>query len=239
MKETTRTFTYTAMRGTYITSACAFILLLLIDGGLLGLLVFLFIHNSLLRLVVPGIETVIYLLLIVVLLAPLWTKHRLSATHLQLHYGLSLNITIPRSTIIAAQAVRERLTMLEPMWARYDANKNRIVSAFSATGQVLLHLDGTHSYKVGRSTVLADTILLNVDACDEFLADLIPVADSMLDNLPHPRSAIHRGPTINRDTCPPDRMPTDAVSLRSPIVDAAPPLSTLAAPLCYSSRTGR
>src|SRR5215813_2238227 len=145
------------MRGTYITSICAFIALLLIDGGFLCLLVFLFIHISLLRLVVPGIATVMYLLLIAILLAPLWTKHRLSATHLRLHYGLSLNITIPRSTIIAAQAVRERLTMLEPMRARYDANKSRIVAAFSTKGQVLLQLDGTHSYKVGRSTVLADT----------------------------------------------------------------------------------
>src|SRR5215467_2766986 len=168
MKETIRTFTYTAMRGAYITSACAFAFLLLADGSFLGLLIFLFIHNSLLRLVVYGIAIVIYLLLIVVLLAPLWTKHRLSATHLQLHYGLSLNINIPRDTIIAIQAVRERLTVLEPVQAHYDANKSRIVAAFSDMGQVLLRLDGPHSYKMGRSTVLADTILLNVDDRDEF-----------------------------------------------------------------------
>jgi hypothetical protein len=77
--------------------------------------------------------TVIYLLLIAVLLAPLWTRHRLSATHLQLRYGLTLNVNIPRSTIVAAQAVRERLTMLEPMQARYDAKKSCIVAALKTS----------------------------------------------------------------------------------------------------------
>ena len=172
MKEATRTFSYTAQRWDYITTICAIAFLFLTDGGFLALLIFLLIHNGLLRLVVLAIVTVSYLLFITVLLAPLWTQHRLSATHLQLHYGLSLNITIPRGTIIAAQAVRERLTMLEPMQASYDAKKSRIVASFSDKGQVLLHLDGTNTYKVGRSTVLADTILINVDARDEFLADL-------------------------------------------------------------------
>jgi hypothetical protein len=141
-------------------------------------LIFLFIHTNVhtnvLKLFLLALVAALYFLLIGLWLLPLWTKHRLTETHLSLHYGLALKVNIPRSAIIAVQPVREQLTMLEPLMARYDAKKGRIVAAAADQGQVLLHLDKPHALKVGRSTVLADTLLINVDTRNEFLAALGP-----------------------------------------------------------------
>ena len=172
MKESAQTFTYSARRGAYITSVCMLAFLFLTDVGLLVLLIFLFIHSNVLKLVLLALVAALYFLLIGLWLLPLWTKHRLTETHLSLHYGLALKANIPRAAIAGAQPVRERLTMLEPLAARYDAIKGRIVAASSEQGQVLLRLDKPRALKVGRSIVLADTLLINVDARNEFLAAL-------------------------------------------------------------------
>ncbi len=74
-----------------------------------------------------GVVAALYLLLMGMLLAPLWTRHRLSATRLDLHYGLDLNVSIPRAAIVSARPVRKKLTMLEPMRARYDAKKTIVI----------------------------------------------------------------------------------------------------------------
>jgi ABC-2 type transport system ATP-binding protein len=172
VKEPTTTFTYTAEHRTYITSVSVLVSLFLLEGSLLILLLFLFIHNSLLKFVIPGIVAALYLLLIAVLLAPMWTRHRLSATHLHLHYGLGLNIKIPRAAIISAQPAHEKLAIFEPLRARFDAKKARLAIPFSEQGQVSLHLDKPHAYKVGRSIVMVESVLFNVDAREEFLTAL-------------------------------------------------------------------
>lgn len=179
MKEPAHVFTYTARRGAYLTSVCTLAFLFLTDVGLLVFLVFLFIHTNVLKLVLLALVAVLYFLLIGLWLLPLWTKHQLTETHLSLHYGLALKVNIPRTAIAAAQPARERLTMLEPLAAGYDAKKGRIVAASSDQGQVLLRLDKPRALKVGRSTVLADTLLINVDERLEFLAALgTPGADT-------------------------------------------------------------
>jgi ABC-2 type transport system ATP-binding protein len=172
MKAPATTFTYTAQRGAYITSVSVLVSLCLLEGSLLILLLFLFIHNSLLKFAIPGIVAALYLLFIGVLLAPIWTRHRLSATHLHLHYGHGLNVKIPRAAFISAQPVHQKLAMFEPLRARYDAKKARLAIVFSEQGQVLLHLDKPHAYKIGRSIVMVETILINVDAREEFLTAL-------------------------------------------------------------------
>lgn len=169
MKESAQVFTYTARRGAYITSVCTIAFLCLTDVGLLVLLIFLFIHLDVFKLVLLVLVAVAYISLICLCLLPLWTKHRLTKTYLFLHYGLALNVSIPRSSIVAAQPASERLTMLEPLIARYDEKKGRIVASLSNQGQVLLRLNIPHALKVGRSTVLVETLLINVDARSEFL----------------------------------------------------------------------
>jgi ABC-type multidrug transport system ATPase subunit len=172
MKEPAQVFTYTARRGAYLTTVCTLAFLFLTDVGLLVFLIFLFIHTTVLKLVLLALVAALYFSAIGLWLLPLWTKHRLTETHLSLHYGRALKVNIPRTAIAAAQPVRERLTMLEPLAARYDAKKGRIVAASSDQGQVLLRLDKPHALKVGRSTVLADTLLINVDDRLEFLTAL-------------------------------------------------------------------
>jgi hypothetical protein len=154
MKEPAQVFTYTARRGAYITTVCTLAFLFLTDVGLLVFLIFLFIHTTVLKLVLLALVAALYFSAIGLWLLPLWTKHRLTETHLSLHYGRALKVNIPRTAIAAAQPVRERLTMLEPLAARYDAKKGRVVAASSDQGQVLLRLDKPHALKVGRSTVL-------------------------------------------------------------------------------------
>lgn len=172
MNEPAQVFTYTARRAAYLTSVCTLAFLCLADVGLLVLLIFLFIHTAVLKLVLLALVAALYFSAIGLLLLPLWTKHRLTETHLFLHYGRALKVNIPRTAIAGARPVRERLTMLEPLAARYDTKKGRIVAASSDHGQVLLRLDRPRALKVGRSTVLADTLLINVDARDEFVVAL-------------------------------------------------------------------
>lgn len=172
MKEPAQIFTYSAKPGAYLTTVCTLAFLFLTDVGLLVFLIFLFIHSNVLKLVLLALVAALYFSAIGLWLLPLWTKHRLTETHLSLHYGRAFKVNIPRTAIAAAQPTRERLTMLEPLAARYDANKGRIVASSSDQGQVLLRLDKPHALKVGRSSVLADTVLINVDERLEFLAAL-------------------------------------------------------------------
>ena len=172
MKEPAQVFTYAARRGAYLTSVCTLAFLFLTDVGLLVFLIFLFIHTTMLKLVLLALVAALYFSALGLWLLPLWTKHRLTETHLSLHYGRALKVNIPRTAIAAAWPVRERLTMLEPLAARYDAKKGRVVAAASDQGQVLLRLDKPNALKVGRSTVLVETLLINVDERLEFLAAL-------------------------------------------------------------------
>ncbi len=169
MKNTSKIFSYTARRGSYITMMSALFFMMIVDGGVLAFLIKL-IPNELINLALLGLSVGLYLLITSKLLAPLWTKHRLNATGLQLQYGLDFRASVPREAIIAAQQVRERVAL--PV-ARYEAEKQRIVAVFSEQGQVLLRLDQPYPFRVGFfKRALADRILINVDQRDEFLAAL-------------------------------------------------------------------
>src|SRR5262249_5792091 len=136
MREITRNFPYTAHRNTYLTSVIGFGLMLLVEGVAILLLIAFLVHPILLRSLLLVALVALYFYFFMVLLAPLWTKHQLTSTQLRLHYGRKLHVIIPRTAIRAVEPAHERLTMLQPMSARYDASSRRISAAFSDEGQV-------------------------------------------------------------------------------------------------------
>lgn len=169
MQEITRDFPYTAQRKTYLIDMLGPGLMLLVEGVVFLLLIVFLVQPTLLKSLLLAIFVACYLCFAMIPLAPLWTKHQLTPTQLVLHYGRSLHVTIPRTAIRAAEPVHERLTMLQPMSARYVTASRRINAAFSDQGQVLLHLREPLPLKVGRATRPTESILMNVDARDEFL----------------------------------------------------------------------
>ncbi len=171
MKNASKTFTYTAQRESYICTVCALLFIMIAEVGLIAYLIAKFVPNELIKLAVIIALVALFLNVSSKMLAPLWTKHQLSATSLQLHYGLEFKVEIPRSTIIAAWQVRERVAFPA---ARFEAEKGRIFAAFSERGQVLLVLDQPYPFRVGLfgSSKSANQLLINVDQRDEFLAAL-------------------------------------------------------------------
>jgi len=170
MKNVSRAFSYTALRGSYISIVSALLFIVMVEGGVIALLIARLMPNELIKLVLLCLLAALYLFISSKLLAPLWTKHRLNARSLELHYGFDFKADVPRNTIIAAQQVRERVAL--PV-ARYEAEKKRLVAAFSEQGQVLLRLDQPYPFRMGFfSRTLANQILINVDQREEFLAVL-------------------------------------------------------------------
>ncbi len=189
MQEATKTFTYTAQRSSYLTIVGTFGFLFLVEGSATVLLIFIFVHSNLFRFALLGAYICLLLYIFSRLLAPLWTKHRLTATHLRLHYGSAFNASIPRDCIASVQPGRERMTMFEPSTARYDVKRQRLVACFSERGQVLLHLTQPLPFKIGRKIHITSTLLVNVDQRDLFLA-AFPLLSS-------PMGAINLAPTLN------------------------------------------
>lgn len=172
MNNAIQTFSYTAQRTTYLTTAGALLFLMTIESCVVALLVIVLIHIVILKFVLL-LALICFLAFIVTrLLAPLRTKHALSDTRLSLHYGATFKASIPLHDIIDAQAIREQATMFQPMTAQFDTKKQRIIASFSEQGQVVLRLNKPHSFKVNGKTVLTDTLLINVDKRDEFLQTL-------------------------------------------------------------------
>ena len=172
MPDTTRTFRYTAQSGPYISTVSALLFIMVAEAGLITFLLARFFSIGVLKWLLVGALVALYLFIMAKLLAPLWTKHRLSPTHLQLHYGLDFKQNIPRECIAAVEQVRERVVM--PV-ARYEAEKQRLNIAFSERGQLLLRLNEPCPLQIGwGKKVFAEKILLNVDQPDELLAALSP-----------------------------------------------------------------
>jgi len=172
MQETARNFTYTAQRNTYLSGIIGLGFILIVEGSIVILLIAFLVHPLLLKTALLVALAVLYFYLFINLLAPLWTKHQLTATQLTLHYGRQLHVTIPRTAIRTVEPVRELVTLLQPLSARYDAISKRISAVFSDEGQVVLRLCEPLSLKIGRTAQSTESILINVDARDEFLVAL-------------------------------------------------------------------
>lgn len=168
---TTQTFSYTAQRKSYLTTLAAFMLSMSVETGLLTLVVFAAIHIPLLKIALLIAVISLFVFLVFTLSRPLWTKHRLTATHFELRYG-SVRLDIPREAIVSAKSVRERLNMFQPMKARVDTKRRQLMAAFSEEGQVLLTLDKLLPIRIGRETLHINRILINADAADVLLTIL-------------------------------------------------------------------
>lgn len=172
VKGAVQTFTYTAQKsGCYgFVGALSFVFLL--EAAVWAVGVALLVRDLALKLSLIGLLVLLILAMVFGhMLAPLWTKHRLTPGHLHLRYGWDKMI-IPRTALVAARPVRERVPHSYLSRAEYEESKARIFVAFSEFGQVLLRLDKPHQFRVNRSNVSTDSILLNVDSREEFLAAL-------------------------------------------------------------------
>ncbi len=172
MQNTTTTFAYTTQRGPYISTVSALLFLMTGEVGGIIFLIAKFLTIGVLKWLLIGALLVLYFFIAIKLLLPLWTRHRLSAMHLQLHYGLDFKVSIPRAHIVSIERARERVVM--PV-ARYEAEKQRLNIAFSEHGQLLLRLDTPYPFQIGfGKKVFAEKILLNVNLPDELLTALKP-----------------------------------------------------------------
>lgn len=173
MQNTSRTFRYTAQSGPYISTVSALMFIMVGEVGGIAFLISKFLSITILKWLLVSALVALYLFIMGKLLAPLWTKHHLSETHLHLHYGLDFKQRILRESIAGVERARERVVM--PM-VRYEAEKQRLNIAFSEKGQLLLRMSEPYPLRMGRGKkVFVEKILLNVDSPDELLAALDPV----------------------------------------------------------------
>lgn len=173
MQDAHRTFSYTARRNAFLTVVGTFGFAVLLECAVYVLIIALAVHNLPLKLVLlGGFAGVTLWLIFGVLLAPLWTKHELSATQLTLRYGRRWRAVIPRAAILSVTPVHEQLTPFQTAGVQYAARQQRITACFSQQGQLLLRLREPLSLKVGRNARPTRTILFNVDEPEAFLQAL-------------------------------------------------------------------
>lgn len=163
------TFPYRAQKASAISTLFALLFIMAGENVLVVILITIFIHMPVLKFAPVSLLLVFELFIALNLLSPLWTKHRLNATSLRLHFGIAFQANIPRSAIVSVKPVRERMVLAV---ARYEGDKQRIMAALSDQGQVLLRLDQPYPFRVGLSKVQADSILFNVDNRDALIAAL-------------------------------------------------------------------
>src|SRR5437660_1521907 len=138
ISSTRKVWTYSAQRGSYISTVSALLFLMSGEVGLISLLIVRFLPIEVVKWLVVGGLVTLYLLIASKFLAPLWTKHYLTGTHLVLRYGLDFSESIALEAIASAEPARERVVLPQ---AGYETEKHRINIAFSERGQVLLRLN--------------------------------------------------------------------------------------------------
>jgi ABC-2 type transport system ATP-binding protein len=173
MQPDERLFRYDADRSLYTSVAAAWGFLLLIESGLIALLIAVLVPNLWLKVLMLVVLASLNVWAIRMLRAPLNTAHRLTPQMLQLRYGDSLRADLRRSSLVTATPVRETVSSLAVLGARYDAERDRVVALFSEKGQVLLTLAEAATFQLGPfQRVTAHHVLINVDDSDQFLAAL-------------------------------------------------------------------
>ncbi len=172
MKNRLETFTYASQSSPYLAFAGAFTFLVLVEGGCLSVAIAALVPNDPLKWALFLCLVALYGVFLALLFAPLATHHSLDAYHLHLHYGLDLDFNLPRSSVIAAEPVREKINAAQAARASYDADSRRVRAAFSEQGQVLLHLNEPRTLRVGLSYHPVAEILINVDRREDFLKAL-------------------------------------------------------------------
>lgn len=164
-------FGYTRHGGRYWSLAGVLLGLVLVEGALFGGLSLLLIRDPLTRWCAAGAAlTVLIGVPLGVLLAPLVTRHRLTADELVLRYGWH-RLAVPRRLIRAATPAAEEMTPIQVLRARHDAARGRAIACFSEQGQILLALGEPLAFP-GRRHPPVDRILFNVDDRDALLEAL-------------------------------------------------------------------
>jgi hypothetical protein len=169
----TQIFTYTANRSSHSGIAMGFTVMIIFEAAALEVLVGFLVSIVWLKLLLLGLMIGAHIYLLVWLFAPLWTKHRLTATQLKLRYGLFLKIDLPLEKLGAAQGWHKPLKPGEVIQPRYVKTRQRIVAVFSEQNQVLLQLKEPTILRVGLfKKRLTGEILINVDRRADFLRAL-------------------------------------------------------------------
>ena len=172
-KEESQIFTYTANRSSHSGIAVGFTVMIIFEAAALEVLVGFLVSIVWLKLLILGLMIGTHIYLLVWLFAPLWTKHRLTATQLKLRYGLFLKIDLPLERLGAAQGWHKPLKPGEVIQPRYVKTRQRIVAVFSEQNQVLLQLREPTMLRVGLfKRGLTREILVNVDRRADFLRAL-------------------------------------------------------------------
>ncbi len=172
ISSTRKVWTYSAQRGSYISTVCALLFLMSGEVSLIAFLIVRFLPIEVVKWLVIGGLVGLYLLIASKFLAPLWTKHHLTGTYLALRYGLDFSASIALEEIASAKPARERVVLPQ---ARYETEKQRLNIAFSERGQVLLRLNNPRTFRLGLTgKVIAEAILFNVDERDALLAAISP-----------------------------------------------------------------
>lgn len=170
-ESTAQKFTYAAHKGGYLSVLGTFLFLTLAEGTLIVFLILRFVPAPPLQAALLALIGLLLAAIFGKLLVPLWTGHRLSATELELHYGLDFHARLPLALLLSAQPVKERVGVFAV--PQYDAAKRRISLAFSERGQVLLRLKHPVAFRLWlRSDCRAEELLISLDQCDAFLAAL-------------------------------------------------------------------
>src|SRR3954454_9205953 len=107
MKEPVEEFTYTARRNEYLSMAVAFLMLIIFEAIGMDLLVALLVHGWL-KFVLLGVIVSLHILILVMLFAPLFTRHTLTPTILRLRYSYQFRADLPRSILVSVALVKEK-----------------------------------------------------------------------------------------------------------------------------------
>lgn len=168
---TAQVFTYATQRGSYLSTVGAFLFLSLAEGSLIVFLVLHFVPGTIWQTLILALIGLFVTTMFGRLLLPLWTRHRVSSTDLELRYGLEFHARIPREILVSARPVQEKMGPLAG--PRYNAAKGYFSLAFATSGQALLRLEKPLSFRFGlRGACTTDQLLISVDQRDAFLAAL-------------------------------------------------------------------
>ncbi|GCE14894.1 ABC transporter ATP-binding protein [Tengunoibacter tsumagoiensis] len=166
----TSAFSYAAQKGPYLSIWGAFFFVSLSEGMLVVLLILRFVPTTLLQTLTLLLMGCFLISMFGKLLCPLWTHHGLSTTELELHYGLDIHVKVPRSLIVSAQPVQEKMGPFSI--PRYHAARQRISLAFAERGQILLCLKHPVALRLRGRVCLTNQILISLDDREAFLAAL-------------------------------------------------------------------
>ncbi len=172
MQKKAKTFSYTAQRGSYLSIVGVLLFLFIVESSVLELCALSFVPMFWLRFSIIGVSIGLHLFLAIRMLSPIWTRHSLTDTHLNLRYGFTFKVDIPLTSICSAQETRKHVSVLEPLNAYYKANEQSLIVCFSDQGTVLLTLHWPLELKINGRMLTVITILLNVDQRDDLLAAL-------------------------------------------------------------------